>query len=113
MSAPAPHTITLPRMAANLLAQVLATPGNITKTDDVYRAGGVIEDHLSTIPTGPKDGDEESFKAWADAPHPAFPLTERQRTTCQEAVRACVAKGGLGASKYSRALLGALGLGDG
>lgn len=113
MSTAPKHPLTLSQGAANMLAQILATPGYLTKPDDIYRAGGLIEDHLSSIAPAPKHADEDAWKAWGDAAAPPIELTERQRATCQEAVRACCAKGGLGAGRHSRALLGALGLGEG
>ncbi len=108
---PAAHTLRLPRLSAHLLSQVLTYPGHITKPDDLYRAGAVVEDHLAEIPPAPaREAGDDARKAWSDAEHPPIALTERQRATCQAAVKAAVERGFLGASKYSRALLRGLGL---
>lgn len=113
MSTPAKHTLTLTQGAASMLAQILAVPGHLTKPDDLYRAGAVIETNLADIAPMPKGTDESAWKAWAEVALPPIEITERQRATCQEAVRTACAKGSLGAGKNTSVLLGALGLGEG
>lgn len=96
------HKINLTNGAANILAQILSTPGIVNNSVDFYRIGGVVEDHLSSVPEAPKS--QGPMEDWAKTPYPEFEVKENHRKACAAAITAAIEKGMIGSNKHTRSL---------
>lgn len=102
--------------AADLLGQIAAAPGLLTKATDLYRVGQFAEDHLSDLPDRPARDERtekewiEALKAWERTTLAAIEAKPATVESLRTLVRAAVEKGSLPARPATTVLLRALGM---
>ena len=94
------HALTLNNGAIHHLAQFLATPGVLTESADLFRAGQLLEEKLAELPMPEKipDGTDhfdanKRVRAWQRSGSNIVEVTERQRETCKKAMTEIIKKG--------------------